>query len=124
MSGYKINKRGRYQCSFCTHPSYKIYGALISHLNTKHELEFKLAQKDDEIERLSGRKPRVEIREKVVYRDPPKKPDPKFWYTGVFCTSCKIAYGSVGVPYGQTLEETPHSNCGTKSLVLCSEVIR
>lgn len=123
MTGYSINNRSRYKCAFCDHKTYKHHSGILMHLEQHHALDYALAKKDAEIERLKNKPPKIEVREKVVYRDPPAKPDPKFWHSGVYCSACKIAYRSVGIPFGQTIEETPHSNCGTRSLMLVNEVV-
>lgn len=126
MTGYTVSSHGNYKCTFCKNPkAYKSHKGITDHLESNHEVEYKLAQKDAEIERLKNQKPRVEYKERVVYRDPPadKNPDPKYWHHGIFCTACRIAYRSVGIPFGQTIESTPHSNCGTRSLVPVDEVV-
>lgn len=126
MAGYTVSKRGRYQCSFCSHKSYKTKGGVLTHLNGHHPLELKLSEKDDEIERLKNKPPKIVekviTKERVVYKEKPKpKPKPKYWYvTGVFCTSCGVAESNVGIPVGQTIENTPH-HCGNRTLHLVRE---
>lgn len=123
MVGYHTTNRGRYKCDFCDQRSYKTVSGINSHVQAHHELELERATSDalrKELERERRKAPKIVEREKVVYKD---KPDPKYWHHGVYCTACRIAYRSVGVPFGQTIESTPHSNCGTRSLLPVNEVI-
>lgn len=119
--GLTINSRGRYKCNFCDHTTYKTIGGAVAHLDQHHPHEKALALKDVEIERLKNRPPKIEVREKIVYRDPPapKKEEKKFWSVpGLYCSNCKTAQRGGGIPIGQTVEDTPHSVCGTRSLML------
>lgn len=125
-TGYHTTNRGRYKCDYCTQRSYKTISGITTHVTKYHELELTKDALDDsqrEAARLRNQKPKVVEKERIVYREAPKKPDPKYWHHGVFCTACRIAYRSVGIPYGQTIESTPHSNCGTRSLVPVDEVV-
>lgn len=126
MVGYEINNRGRRKCLYCDHPTYKTDSGILNHLNTRHELEYKLALKDEQIEHYKNRKPKIEVREKIVYRDPPAKKEPEYWYIenggGIYCETCKIVQMRVGIPRGQTIENTPHGQCGNSNLKLVLEV--
>lgn len=120
--GYTINNRNRYKCNFCDHSTYKTFGGVHNHLNANHELEYKLALKDRDIERLKNKPPKVEIREKVVYRD---QDEPKYWYpkiAGIYCPTCRIVNTRVGIPVGQTIENTPHNPCKNRGLMPVVEV--
>lgn len=124
LAGYTINTRGRYKCDFCDHSTYKRVTGIENHLEDRHLFSWKLAKKDAVIKQLKDAPPKIEYREKVVYRDPPTKTEPvkKFWnVSGVYCSNCKVAARNVGIPVGQTMEETPHSCCGTRSLMLVTE---
>ena len=120
MVGFHTIRGGRYKCDFCDHTSYKTQGGAIQHINDHHikelnELLIDKAEKAEaELRRERNKPPRIETREKVVYKS---KPDPKYWYHSVFCTACKEVISVAGIPYGQTIETTPHSGCGTRSLV-------
>lgn len=124
MTGYRVTTRGRYKCSFCEHPSYKRMGGVLGHIRDKHELELANATIEEmrgTIDRLKKQPPKVVEKERIVYRDPPAKPkaEKKFWtVSGLYCSTCKTAQRGGGIPVGQTIEETPHSVCGTKSLML------
>jgi hypothetical protein len=123
MTGYHTTNRGRYKCDFCDQRSYKTLSGINTHVQSNHELELERATSEGlrkELERERRKAPKIVERERVVYKD---KPDPKYWNHGVYCTACRIAYRSVGVPFGQTIESTPHSNCGTKSLLPVNEVV-
>lgn len=114
MTGYHTIRGGRLKCDFCDHASYKTQAGIISHLSNTHPHELEIAKKDAEIKRLKSAPPKVEIREKIVYKD---KPKPKYWYHSVFCLTCKEVIVNAGIPTGQSIETTPHSVCGTMSLV-------
>lgn len=120
ISGYTITKRDRYKCEHCDHKTYKTKGGILKHLEDNHALEQEVALLREKL-RIVGDKPRVEVREKVVYRDAPKKAEPKYWYvTGIYCSSCKTASRNTGIPVGQTIENTPH-HCGNRTLMLITE---
>lgn len=126
MIGYHTTNRGRYKCDWCDQRSYKTLGGISTHINSHHAtelakaLETQVSELQTALRRAESKPPKIVEREKVVYKD---KPDPKYWNHGVYCTACRIAYRSVGVPFGQTIESTPHSNCGTRSLLPVNEVI-
>lgn len=123
MIGLRINTRGRYQCTFCTHRSWKLKAAAKSHVQRYHftELAAETERLEAEVRKLQDRPARVI--EKVVYRDPPKPAKPEFWRTTAYCDTCKVVITNIGIPRGQNLEETPHSNCGTKMLKLVKEIL-
>lgn len=132
MTGYRVTTRGRYKCSFCDHPSYKRLGGVMSHIRDRHELELANATIEEmrgKIDRLQKQPPKIVEKEKIVYRDAPK-PAPKktvYWYVrdygmaGIYCTSCKQVQLNVGIPEGQTIENTPHK-CGNRTLLPVVEV--
>lgn len=130
MSGYHTIKGGRYKCDFCDHTSYKTYAGISAHLQAHHAKELnevlasELAKTMSELHKERIKPPKVEVREKVVYRD---KPEPKYWYTkplgiaGIYCTACKLVQLNPGIPTGQTIENTPHQ-CGNRTLLPVVEV--
>lgn len=127
MTGYKLNRNNRYQCIFCNYPAYKRMGDCLLHVNKKHALELAEASREElraELQRERNKPPKIEIREKIVYKS---KPDPKYWYVrdhgieGIYCTACKQVQTGVGIPYGQTIENTPH-HCGNRTLLPVVEV--
>lgn len=125
MVGYIVNNRGRYKCAFCDHATYKTESGIQSHLQSQHELDMTKALLDEnkaEVIRLRSQPPKIEVREKVVYKE---KPKPKYWYIknggGIYCETCKIVQMGVGIPEGQTIENTPH-DCGNRTLKLVLEV--
>lgn len=127
MTGYRVTTRGRYKCSFCDHPSYKRMGGVLGHIRDKHELELANATIEEmrgKIDQLKNRPPKIVEKERIVYRDAPKPAPAKkeYWYpTGVYCSTCKVAMSNAGIPRGQTIDNTPHSVCGTRSLLLITE---
>lgn len=121
MTGYSLSKRGRYKCDFCDHKSYKTMSGVLTHLHSNHELELEKATSDAlraELQRERSKPPKVVEKERIVYRDPPAKPEPKqeYWYRNVFCTTCKLAFHT-GIPKGYAVENTRHSTCGTVALM-------
>lgn len=128
MTGYTVNNRGRYKCDFCDHRTYKTISGVLTHVQGNHELELAKATADGlraELERERKKAPKVEVRERVVYKDPPAKKEPKYWYIknggGIYCETCKTVEMRVGIPEGQTIENTPHT-CGNRTLKLVLEV--
>ena len=132
MTGYTVTKRNRYKCEYCDHyKSYKTLGGITLHLESRHAAELaktlaaELAEAQNELLniKLNPPKPKVIERERVVYRDPPAKKEPEYWYpSGLYCVTCKVVMTRAGIPRGQTIDNTPHSVCGTKSLMLVTEV--
>lgn len=130
MKGYHEIRGGRYKCDFCDHTSYKTYAGITTHLQTHHAKQLnevlanELAKTMADLHKERIKPPKVEVREKVVYRD---KPEPKYWYTknvgiaGIYCTSCKQVQLNVGIPVGQTIENSPHQ-CGNRTLLPVVEV--
>lgn len=122
MYGFTTNNRGRYQCDFCSHNSYKIWGAAKSHVERFHAHELEVAKLKREIKILKEKKTDA-LQPRVIYRDPPK---PKYWYIknggGIYCETCKTVQMDVGIPVGQTIESTPH-DCGNKTLKLVLRVL-
>ena len=121
MVGYRSNNRGNYKCEFCGHPTYKTIAGIERHLKDQHLHSWQLAKKDAEIARLKNQPPKIE--ERVVYRDPPAEPKKqKYWYRSVYCATCKLVMTGAGIPVGQTVENTPHSLCGNRTLMLVTEI--
>ncbi len=127
MVGYTINNRSRYKCDFCTHPTYKTMTGVLTHLQDRHELELAKATADGlraELDRERRKPPKVVEKERIVYRDPPASKEKKYWYIknggGIYCETCKTVEMRVGIPEGQTIENTPHT-CGNRTLKLVLE---
>lgn len=126
MVGFKVNRNKRYQCNFCSRPAYVTEMGIADHLNTKHPLKYAIAKKDAEIERLKAAPPKVVTKERVVYKE---KPNPDYWYVntvgiaGIYCTTDKRVQRNVGIPIGQTIENTPCSKCGNRTLLPVVEVV-
>ncbi len=117
MTGYTVNNRGRYKCDFCDHSTYKTMSGVLTHVQGNHELELANATAEAlraQLDRERSKPPKVEIRERerVVYKD---KPEPKYSYTNVFCTTCKWVFNA-GIPNGYSVENTRHSHCGNVTL--------
>lgn len=134
MTGFTENRNGRYKCDFCDHPAYKRLGDVGLHLQAKHSKEFtealasEVAELQSSLLKAKNQPPKivekVVTKERVVYKD---KPEPKYWYVrnygmeGIYCTTCKQVQTGVGIPVGQTIENTPHS-CGNRTLLPVVEV--
>lgn len=123
MTGFTQNNRGRYKCDFCDHSTYKTMSGVLTHVQGNHELELAKATAEGlraELDRERRKPPKVVEKERVVYRDPPKK-EKTYWYLpaghGIYCESCKEVQIGVGIPEGQTIENTPH-HCGNRTLKL------
>lgn len=119
--GLGLNTRGNYKCLFCNHKSWKSEGYGISHVESKHPKE-RADLLAERLQQAQNKPARIEYKEKVVYKD---KPEPKYWYLkrgqGIYCSSCKQVQMEVGIPVGQTIENTPHT-CGNRTLSLVLEV--
>ena len=117
IAGLRINKVGRYACEFCKHDTWKQLAAAERHVLNQHPVENENAELKRKINRLETKPPVIKTveKEKIVYRDAPK---PKYWYTNIYCEACRIVIQNAGIPTGQTIESTPHSICGTRSLKL------
>lgn len=123
MTGLRSMGNGNLKCLFCNHKSYKCYGDALTHVQNNHELELANATIEEmrgKLEQAENKPPKIEIREKVVYRDPPAKKE-EYWYIknggGIYCETCKTVQMGVGIPEGQTIENTPH-HCGNRTLKL------
>jgi hypothetical protein len=119
MTGYTVNTRGRYKCEFCDHKTYKTVSGILTHVQGSHELELAKATAEAlraELQRERSKPPKVVEKERVVYRDPPKPKEPEYWYTNVFCVTCKHAFHT-GIPKGYSIDNTRHSTCGTVALL-------
>lgn len=124
MTGYTQNTRGRYKCDFCDHKTYKTVSGIITHVQGSHALELAEATAEAlraELQRERNKPPKVEVKERVVYRDPPEPKKPEYWNATLYCSTCQIVFSS-GIPRGQTIETTPHSTCGTKALMRVREI--
>lgn len=122
MIGIHETKQHNWRCDYCPHISWKTAAGAMGHVEREHPKDLEISRKDAEIERLKNRPPKVEVRERVVYKE---KPKPKYWYIenggGIYCETCKVVEMRVGIPEGQTIENTPHS-CGNRTLRLVLEV--
>lgn len=122
MTGFTQNTRGRYKCDFCDHTTYKTMSGVLTHVQSNHALELAEATAEAlraELQRERTKPPKVVEKERIVYRDPPvqKEKPIEYWDCPVFCVGCKEVMAGGRIPRGQTVEETPHSRCGTRSLV-------
>lgn len=113
MTGIRINKRGNYACEFCDHSSWKQRAAAENHVQREHPEQLKIAELEQQLKRERLKKQTVQTVEKVVYKE---KPKPKYTYHDVCCVNCRLAFHT-GIPFGQTIEETPHSDCGTRTMI-------
>lgn len=127
MTGIKTMGNGRYKCIFCSHKSYKQMAAALTHVQGYHEIELANATIEEmrgEMDRLKKQPPKVVEKERIVYRDPPKPKEVKYWYgvVGIYCSSCRRVSSNPGIPVGQTIENTPCSNCRNHTLMLVEEI--
>lgn len=112
MTGFSLNTRNRYKCNLCDHKSYKTWSGANNHVEKEHSKDLELANALQEITRLKNQPPQV--KERIVYKEETK---PEYWEHAIFCIACKEVMAGGRIPRGQTIEQTPHSRCGTKSLV-------
>lgn len=126
MVGFTENNRGRYKCKYCDHHTYKTWGGANNHVEQNHPLEL---ERDKAIARAEYAEKAKETLSRQLAEATKPKPQPKsekkYWYIqnggGIYCESCKIVQMGVGIPEGQTIENTPH-NCGNRTLKLVLEV--
>lgn len=114
MIGYHTTTHGNYKCDFCDRRAFKSASGIDNHLENNHKvelLEARLKAKDDTIDSKNRRI--RELEQKPAVKEEPKK---EFYDARVFCTTCKFVFDT-GIPRGQTIEGTPHSDCGTKGLL-------
>lgn len=120
MIGIRVTNRGSYKCVYCTHKSWKRQGPAEEHVLKFHEKEMlkqDAANLELELKIAQNKPPATKIVEKVVYKDKPEPPKPKFFPVGaVFCLGCQVVIRNCSIPRGQTIENTPHSECGNVML--------
>lgn len=114
-----VNRRGRYTCPFCDHKSWKSRAAAVSHIKDHHPKDAEIDRLEKELAMLERQKPKEVVKEKVVYKE---KPEPKYYWVSAYCENCQIVYHPTGIPRGQTVENTPHSVCGNKTLKPVKEI--
>lgn len=123
MVGYTVNNRNRFKCKYCDHTTYKHATGVLTHIEQRHPLEL---ERDKAIARAEyAEKAKVELSRQLAEatKPTPKKEEVKFWRVpGLYCSNCKSAQRGGGIPIGQTVEDTPHSTCGTRSLMLILEL--
>lgn len=119
MIGIHETKQHNWRCDFCSHTSWKTQTGALNHAEREHPKDLRIQRLAYDLERERNKAPKIEVREKVVYRDAPK---PKYWYRTVYCSTCKIVLTGAGIPREQTIENTPHSDCGNRTLMLVTEI--
>ena len=115
MVGYHYTSHGNFKCDFCDRRAYKTRTGIDEHIETNHKIEYLEAELKAKNESLRSKDRRIEELSKTPPTPPPAK-KPEFYDARVFCTACKWVI-DCGIPRGQTIESTPHSECGTRSLV-------
>lgn len=127
MIGFTENNRGRYKCNYCDHSTYKTWGGANNHVLANHPLEL---ERDRAIQRAEyAEKAKAELSRQLAdankRAEQTQKKESKYWYIknggGIYCESCKQVQMGVGIPEGQTIENTPH-HCGNRTLKLVLEV--
>jgi hypothetical protein len=118
--GLEYTSRGNYKCLFCTHKVWKREQPAITHVET-HHIKERAALLLEKLKEAQSKPPRVEYREKVVYKDPPK---PKYQDTriDIFCPHCLIVNTGVRLPTGQTINDTPHSGCNLTGMYMVAKI--
>lgn len=121
IAGVKVIRGGRYGCEFCTHKSWKQLASAVSHVQEYHPKDSEIAQLKRDLKKEQNKPPQLKIEEKVVYKE---KPQPKYWSEPIaaFCGTCHVVMTGTKIPRGQTIENTPHSVCGTTALQLVKEI--
>lgn len=115
--GLRINRNGKYACLFCTHKAWKSEGPAMRHVDNSHMAD-RARLLADKLQEAQDKPPRIEYRERVVYKD---KPEKKYWETDpvmLYCEAEKTVFQNTRMPRGQLIENTPCHGCGNRSLKL------
>lgn len=117
--GLEYTSRGNYKCLFCNHKVWKREAPGQAHVEKNHikERADMLLQKLKEAQN----KPRIEYKERVVYRDPesPKFQDQRI---DIFCPHCLVVNIGVRLPVRQNINDTPHSGCNLTGMYMVSKI--
>lgn len=118
--GLEYTSRGNYKCLFCNHKVWKREQPAITHVETHHikERSELLLQK---LKEAQNKPPRVEYKERVVYRDPPKT-EYQDKQVNVFCETCFIVMTEVRLPKNHTVHTTSCNYCGCTTLKIVHKI--
>lgn len=119
--GLRINRNGKYACLFCTHKAWKSEGPAMRHVDSKHINE-RARLLADKLQEAQNKPPRVEYREKVVYKDRPE-PEYKEDRIDIYCTNCCIVMTGVRLPVRHSISTTSCNKCGLATLAIVSKII-
>lgn len=114
MIGYHYTSHGNFKCDWCDRRAYKTLAGIRDHLKNSHKVKYLEAIIDERDEKIEQKNRR--INELLNAPKPKEEPKKDFWNTRVFCVTCKYVFDT-GIPRGQTIENTPHSDCGTRGLL-------
>lgn len=118
--GLRYNNRGNYQCVFCTHKSWKAESYGITHVESKHPKE-RADLLSKKLQEAQNKPPRVEYKERIVYKD---RPEPEYSdkRVNVFCETCCIVMTDVRLPKNHTIHTTSCNYCGCTTLKIVHKV--
>lgn len=118
--GLKYTSQGNYKCLFCTHKVWKREEPASKHVMTKHPVERAdlLAEK---LKEAQNKPPRIEYKERVVYKDRPE-PDYKDKQVNVFCDTCCVVMTDVRLPKNHTIHTTSCNYCGCTTLKIVHKI--
>lgn len=120
--GLRYNNRGHYACLFCTHKSWKGETAAETHVTNKHPAErAKLLAK--KLQEVQDKPPRIEYKERIVYRDKPDTDEYQKERISIYCTNCCVVMQGVRLPKGHSINNTSCSYCNTVSLKMVTKII-
>lgn len=136
MAGFepRINNRGNHACPYCSHKAWKSKAAAVNHIKSHHFKEAEIDQKRVDAEKKASdartAQWQAEAKANRLQRelDEAKKQKPaekKWWasgHTNVYCSTERIVYTNVQMPYGVTPENTTCHSCGNRSLMMVDKV--
>lgn len=113
----KTTNRGTYRCPYCSHASWKQFGAAQRHIETHHAEEAALAEKDERIQRLNRENEELQRKLSAAQRPPEKKPEKEYYQCVLYCRNENRVF-KAGMPKGVAVENVTCSNCGLKTLTI------
>lgn len=126
MVGAHLNKRGRWQCDYCTHTTWKSRVYAERHVTEKHEMDM-LRQKamnleaELEVERHKPPATKIVEKEKIVYKNR-LEPEYRQQSVSIYCPTCRMVQQNVRIPARQTIADTPHSYCNLTGLMIVTTI--
>lgn len=118
--GLTATSHGNYKCLFCNHKVWKREEPGIKHVTEKHLVE-RAELLSKKLKEAQVKPPRIEYREKVVYKEKPE-PQYKNERVNVSCETCFVVMTDVRLPKNNTIHNTSCNYCGCTTLKLVHKV--